>query len=145
MPSHHADKGLGAGGTTGRALTSIATKRLDKIKGPQVGVPPGDTMLKIVARIDSGLEVRPHHQLRLVRTSIVQALWTSAEVQVRLQGWLQGWLAAAVYCASPGLARAGLEMTLPEAPERAQPSAPHGEPAPAEIHMRAGLPGDGAR
>ena len=41
----------------GDSLKQIATKRLDRIKGPHPGWPPGDTMLKIIARIDQGLEV----------------------------------------------------------------------------------------
>ena len=31
--------------------------KIDRIKGPPPGCPPGDTMLKIIARVDQGLEV----------------------------------------------------------------------------------------
>ena len=35
----------------------MATQRLDKIMGEVPGVPPGQTMINIVKRIDRGLEV----------------------------------------------------------------------------------------
>ena len=38
-------------------LRNVATQRLDKIMGEVPGVPPGQTMINIVKRIDRGLEV----------------------------------------------------------------------------------------
>ena len=56
LPTHSAEKGQSLS-MTSVMPKNVATKRLDKIKGPQVGVPPGKTMQRIVTKIDRGLEV----------------------------------------------------------------------------------------